>query len=70
MNQLWKCPRCNNKVIGHGSISRRDDKTKICSKCGISEALFDWKRSVAKENGKQLSIEEINSEKSWMEELK
>ena len=27
MNQLWKCPRCNNHTQGYGATSRRDNKT-------------------------------------------
>lgn len=33
------CPRCKNKIIGYPAISRIDNKTKICSKCGVIEAL-------------------------------
>ena len=34
-----KCPRCNKTIIGYPAISRTDNKTEICSKCGIIEAL-------------------------------
>lgn len=34
-----KCPKCKNCMQGYPAISRKDNKTKICSKCGIMEAL-------------------------------
>jgi len=44
-----KCPTCvgfipNNELIGKysGAISRRDNKTEICSSCGTNEALLDY----------------------------
>ena len=38
------CPRCGGKMNAEQyAISRRDDKTHICSKCGYEEALFDLK---------------------------
>ena len=44
-----KCPTClgfipNNERIGEycGAISRRDNKTEICSDCGSREAIEDW----------------------------
>lgn len=43
------CPNCrgyipNNKTPGAymGAISRRDNKTEICSACGTMEALADF----------------------------
>lgn len=48
MRPLPICPRCsgfipNNKTPGAymGAISRRDNKTEICSACGTMEALED-----------------------------
>jgi ribosomal protein S27AE len=45
----WECPRCsgyipNNETPGAymGAISRRDNKTEICSACGTQEALEDF----------------------------
>jgi len=34
-----KCPRCNKLINGYPAISRIDNKTEVCSKCGIIEAL-------------------------------
>jgi hypothetical protein len=48
MNEIKICPKCagyipNNKTPGAymGAISRRDNKTEICSACGTMEALED-----------------------------
>jgi hypothetical protein len=49
------CPKCsgwipNNKTPGAyaGAISRRDNKTEICSACGTMEALEDFFGAEAK----------------------
>ncbi len=49
MSELKRCPKCdgyipNNKTPGAypGAISRRDNKTEICSTCGTIEAFEDW----------------------------
>jgi hypothetical protein len=49
MNEIKICPKCsgyipNNKTPGAymGAISRRDNKTEICSACGTLEALEDF----------------------------
>ena len=36
------CARCKNYIIGYPALSRRDNKTEICSKCGSLEALEDF----------------------------
>lgn len=33
------CPSCNKDYEGHPAISRKDNKTLICSGCGTLEAL-------------------------------
>jgi len=49
------CPRCfgfipNNEKPGAymGAISRRDNKTEICSACGTAEAMEDFFAAKAK----------------------
>lgn len=49
MNEIKICPKCqgyipNNKTPGAyaGAISRRDNKTEICSACGTHEAFEDF----------------------------
>lgn len=38
-NKIKICPSCKKVIIGYPAISRRDNKTKICSNCGVKEAL-------------------------------
>ncbi len=33
------CPICGRAYSGHPAISRKDNKTEICSRCGTNEAL-------------------------------
>lgn len=47
--ERWACPACdgfipNDTHIGQypGAISRRDNKTEICSPCGNREAFEDF----------------------------
>ncbi|GCD12906.1 hypothetical protein [Clostridium tagluense] len=41
-----KCPICNKYYIGMGSLSRRDNKTDICSECGMREAMEDMTKNI------------------------
>ena len=36
------CARCKNSIVGYPAISRKDNKTEICSNCGTLEALEDF----------------------------
>lgn len=38
--ETHKCPRCGKYYLGHPAISRKDNKTEICSTCGTEEALL------------------------------
>lgn len=49
MNNLKVCPKCsgyipNNVTPGAypGALSRVDNKTEICSECGVLEAIDDY----------------------------
>lgn len=39
------CPRCHKDTMAeievHNALSRRDNKTYICSACGTEEAMLD-----------------------------
>ena len=39
-----KCPRCEKEMEGFPALSRRDNKTDICSSCGTVEAMEDYFR--------------------------
>jgi DNA-directed RNA polymerase subunit RPC12/RpoP len=45
MDSKTKCPRCKDRYLRYpavrNAISRRDNKTYICSECGTEEALID-----------------------------
>lgn len=36
------CPICKQVYTGYPAISRKDNKTEICSSCGVAEALNDY----------------------------
>lgn len=36
------CPRCKNNIVGYPSLSRKGNKTEICSECGTLEALEEF----------------------------
>lgn len=50
MKKIEMCPRCNINYIPNnetpglypGALSRVDNKTEICSDCGVEEALDDY----------------------------
>ncbi len=39
---LRECPRCGNFYTGYPALSRRDNKTAICSSCGTDEAMREY----------------------------
>ena len=42
MSKENKCPRCDSAMITFPALSRRDNKTDICSDCGTAEAMEDY----------------------------
>lgn len=36
------CPLCGKDYDGHPAISRKDNKSEICSNCGVGEAFMDF----------------------------
>jgi uncharacterized Zn finger protein len=46
MSDMIKCPRCGQNDLDpvevRNSLSRKDNKTYICNKCGQFEALLDY----------------------------
>ena len=44
--KVISCPKCNFQFLeGTGALSRRDNKTEICSDCGIREAMEDYENN-------------------------
>ena len=58
------CPRCKKETSDFPAISRRDNKTEICSDCGVAEAMADYYKLpdnwlVMLENSEPLNNEEV-----------
>ena len=49
----WKCPSCGMISTTYPALSRRDNKTNICSDCGTREALEDWSNHLKDEKMKK-----------------
>lgn len=41
---MKKCPKCGGPLGERPALSRRDNKTDICSDCGAKEAIEDAER--------------------------
>ena len=42
------CPKCGCPMVGYPAIIRQDNQTKICSTCGLKEALEAYNRNRSK----------------------
>ena len=42
IEEYGQCPKCDGPMSKHPALSRRDNKTEICSSCGTREALEDF----------------------------
>ena len=40
--RTFKCTRCERYFIGEPAISRKDNKSPVCSKCGMQEVIDDF----------------------------
>lgn len=40
----FKCPRCEDYVHQFPALSRADNKTEICTECGMQEAMEAWSK--------------------------
>ena len=59
------CPRCKSPFESYTTaLSRRDNKTKICSGCGTAEAMFDLMVNLINDDIKKESL--IEQEKAWL----
>ena len=48
------CPHCGRLIGKHPAVSRRDNKTDVCSNCGTREALEDWEKHMEDKMNKKL----------------
>ena len=53
------CPNCGSEIKGYPALSRRDNKTEICSQCGQLEALEDFYNYNKKQSSKYDDAEDI-----------
>lgn len=51
-----KCPKCNKELGKYPAISRRDNKTEICSNCGMLEALEDFNKACKDKMNEQKEV--------------
>jgi len=49
------CPKCNKTYKDRPAISR-DNKTKICSICGLKEAIEAFEKNRKKQNAKARKV--------------
>jgi RNA polymerase subunit RPABC4/transcription elongation factor Spt4 len=38
------CPICKKHYFGYGATSRKDNKTEICSSCGVKDAMEEYRK--------------------------
>ncbi len=56
---MEKCPKCGGPLGERPALSRRDNKTDICSNCGFLEAMEDAEK-LFKMRKEQASNENTN----------
>lgn len=49
--EIQKCPKCGKEFTEHPAISRVDNETEICSKCGVDEAVDAYCALEARQKG-------------------
>lgn len=45
---IKRCPICKRTIHGYPAISRKDNKTEICPRCGVNEAIEAFLKGVEK----------------------
>lgn len=53
------CANCGKAIAGYPALSRKDNKTEICSNCGTLEALEDFEK-YENENNTEKILEQFN----------
>lgn len=38
-HETWVCPRCDHPTADFPALSRKDNDTAVCSRCGTEEAM-------------------------------
>jgi len=64
------CPKCGLTRSKLDALSRRNNKTMICSPCGLDEAMFDFTLDQAVNRKKLITEVEAeilrHNEKTWL----
>lgn len=62
--KTFKCTRCERYFLGEPAISRKDNQSLVCSKCGMEEAIDDFNHRDIIEKCLQLqkTANELNAE--------
>ena len=48
---MRRCPKCGRSLGDRPALSRRDNKTDICSECGFKEAMEDAQKIINSNQG-------------------
>ena len=56
----WICPSCGSRTRDHPAISRTDNKTEVCSGCGVLEAFKNYVEATARQEDQ--AVDGIKSE--------
>ncbi|KKN21635.1 hypothetical protein LCGC14_0923200 [marine sediment metagenome] len=62
--EIGVCPRCDGVMSVHMALSRRDNKTKICSGCGTAESMFELMVYLMQDDREKKIL--IEKEKRWL----
>lgn len=57
------CPECGKPLTSHPALSRRDNKTEICSDCGTREALAEIGMDTEDQEVVIAAIHQLSNEK-------
>ena len=57
------CPACGKPLTGYPALSRKDNKTEICSDCGTKEALADFGMDIEEQEDMVEAIHQLSNEK-------
>ena len=57
------CPACGKLLTGYPALSRKDNKTEICSDCGTKEALADFGMDIEEQEDMVEAIHQLSNEK-------
>lgn len=61
---MRECPICGIKYLAPPAISRRDNETEICPRCGVREALEDLYNNVGKGEIYEKVVKKAQSQKA------